>query len=66
VKTLLPVSPDIYRILERFDYIHIVEENLNGIYREILYGQAQVPGVFGVNKIGQMITPSEIIKSLDK
>lgn len=64
VQTLLPVAPKIYDILDRFERLHIVEENLNGIYREILFGKAQRKHIKGVNKIGTMISPSEIINSV--
>ena len=66
VKTLLPVAPVLYEIFDRFERIHIVEENLNGIYREILFGKAPKKKVFGVTTIGAMITPPEIIKSVEQ
>jgi len=64
VQTLLPVAPVIYEILQRFNRLHIVEENLNGIYKEILFGKSPNQNIKGVNKIGTMITPSEIINSV--
>lgn len=64
VQTLLPVAPKLFEIMDAYDRIHIVEENLNGIYKEILFGKANHPNIRGVNKIGNMISPSEIIKSI--
>jgi 2-oxoglutarate ferredoxin oxidoreductase subunit alpha len=64
VQTLLPVAPELYDIMDRFDRLHIVEENLNGIYREILFGKGQSKRIKGVNQIGKMITPNEIINSV--
>lgn len=65
VQTLLPVAPELFEIMDAYERLHIVEENLNGIYREILFGKAQRPHIKGVNKIGNMISPSEIIKSIE-
>ena len=39
-----------------------VEENISGIYKEIIYGKNQPAKVSSVNKIGSLIGPSEIIK----
>jgi len=64
VQTLLPVPPKVFEILDSYERVHFVEENLNGIYREIIYGKAPRKNVFSVNKIGSMITPEEIINSL--
>jgi 2-oxoglutarate ferredoxin oxidoreductase subunit alpha len=64
VQTLLPVAPKLYDIMDRYDRIHIAEENLSGVYREILFGKAPKAGLFGINKIASMITPSEIINSV--
>jgi 2-oxoglutarate ferredoxin oxidoreductase subunit alpha len=64
VQTLLPVASKLYEIMDSYDRIHIVEENLNGIYKEILFGKANRPHIKGVNKIGNMISPSEIINSI--
>lgn len=64
VQTLLPVAAEIYEIMDKFERLHIVEENLSGVYREILFGKSQRPNIRGVNKIGTMITPAEIINSV--
>jgi 2-oxoglutarate ferredoxin oxidoreductase subunit alpha len=64
VQTLLPVASSIYRIFDRYERLHIVEENLSGVYREILFGKGPRNHIKGVNKIGNMITPSEIVNSV--
>ena len=61
VKTLLPFPPAILDILERYEKQVFVEENLPGLLRELVYGQARRKNTRSVNKIGSMITPSEII-----
>ena len=64
VKTLLPVPPEVVEIINRYPDVVFVEENLNGIYCDIIYGQNIPAGVKKVNKIGNMISPYEIIKTL--
>lgn len=59
-KTLLPVSPAYLDILARYPLITIVEENLKGELRELLFGASGRKGVKGVNRIAQMINPTEI------
>ncbi|MBW6460582.1 MAG: hypothetical protein K0B08_08415 [Bacteroidales bacterium] len=65
MKTLLPVHSKYYEICNDYDHIIIAEENLEGELRKIMFGQADSPRVSGVNKIGQMIEPGEIIKALE-
>ena len=62
-KTLLPVSDQYLDIFERYQKVIIVEENLNGQYRQILFGKAGRKGVTGVNGIAKMISP-EAIKTM--
>ncbi len=60
-KTLFPV-PALYReILQKYRQVVIAEENLNGQVRQVLFGTMQRPGVTGVNAVGRMITPEEIV-----
>lgn len=63
-KTLFPVSPSYFEIMGHYSRVIIVEENLNGQYREILFGQSRRKGLSGVNKIGSMISPEEIIREV--
>ena len=64
MKTLLPVPPRIYELLDAYEHIVVVEENIAGLLRELLYGNRQDGRVFGVNKIGNMITPQEIAEGV--
>ncbi len=60
LKTILPMNPKIFDIFKRFKKVVIAEENHSGLLTEILYGHNIPKNVFRVNKIGSMITPSEI------
>jgi 2-oxoglutarate ferredoxin oxidoreductase subunit alpha len=64
VKTLLPVSDKIYEIIEKYTKVFIAEENLTGQYREILFGSKCPAHVKGINAIGEMIEPKEIMKEV--
>lgn len=64
VKTLLPVSEKITKIIDSYQNITFVEENIGGQYKEIIYGKVNRSNIKQVNKIGFMISPSDIIKEL--
>ena len=64
VKSLLPVAPVIYDIIDRYDKVVIAEENLTGQYKEILFGNRPVKHIKQVNKMGNMIHPQEIIDAV--
>jgi len=64
VKSLLPVAPAIYDIIDRYDNVVIAEENLTGQYKEILFGSRPVKQIKQVNKMGNMINPQEIIDAV--
>ena len=64
VKSLLPVSPEIYDIMNKYDQIIIAEENLTGQLKEILFGVRPVNYVKQVNKVGNMINPQEIVQTV--
>ncbi len=59
-KTLFPVPPKYFEILGRYKKVVIAEENLQGQYREILFGKRGRDGVRGVTAVGRLITPEEI------
>jgi hypothetical protein len=61
----LPVPSDIFEILDRYPRILIVEENLPGLLRELLFGQQKSERIQRINKIGNMITPLEIIEGVE-
>lgn len=64
VKTMLPVSEKITQIMDSYPQITFVEENIGGQYKEIIYGKLPRKNIKQVNKIGFMISPSDIIKEL--
>ena len=64
MKTLLPVPPRIYELLAAYRHVVVVEENIVGLLRELLYGNHQHDRIHGVNKIGHMITPQEIAEGV--
>ena len=61
LKTILPVPENILSILEYYEKVFIVEENLSGLLREILFGIQSQSNIYGINKIGEMISPEDII-----
>jgi len=65
MKTLCPISPKYFEICRKYERIVIAEENLDGELRRIMFGQAESETITGVNKIGQMIEPGEILKALE-
>jgi len=64
IKSLLPVSPEIYKILDAYDEVTIAEENLTGQLKEILFGVRGVSNIKQVNKMGHMISPDEIVQTV--
>jgi len=64
VKTLLPVSKKIIGIIESYENVTFVEENISGQYEEIIFGALSKEHINKVNKIGSLISPSDIEKEL--
>ena len=64
VKTLLPVPKKIIEIINSYKKVTFVEENISGQYEKIIYGVASKVNVKSVNKIGSLISPSELEKEL--
>jgi len=63
-KTILPV-PEIYTdILSGYRRIIFAEENIDGQLRILIFGTAGRKGVSGVNVIGKMISPENIISEV--
>ncbi|MCX7875733.1 MAG: hypothetical protein N2321_06120 [Melioribacteraceae bacterium] len=65
-KTIIPFSKELIEIIKSYKHIMIVEENLSGLLSKLIYGIETPENVTKVNKIGSMITPSEIIKEVEK
>jgi len=66
LKSLLPVSEKVYSIIDKYPETIIAEENLNGQLKEILFGQRPLKSLKQVNKMGNMITPNEILEVLNQ
>lgn len=66
VKTLFPIPPVYFEIAARYDRIVVVEENLLGSYRKLLFGARPDSRILGVNTIGQLITPDDILEVLSR
>lgn len=65
-KTLIPL-PGIYlKVLKQYKHVVIAEENYTGQLKQLLFGVNVPENVHSVNKIGNMIDPSEIIEEVKK
>lgn len=62
VKTLLPVAPEIFSIIENYKTCYFVEENIGGQYKELIFGKQSKPNVKQINKMGHMISPEDVLK----
>lgn len=60
-KTLFPIPSVYYDIMDRYNKVIMVEENLNAQYARILFGHRLPSKIATVGSIGKMITPQEII-----
>jgi len=63
-KTLLPIPDDYYRICRKYERVVIAEENLNGQYRQLMFGVQSPTNIVGVNEFGNMINPVQIKKAI--
>ncbi len=63
-KTLLPVSPSYFEIINKYKRVVIAEENFSGQYKKILFGEAGNEKVSAVNGFAAMITPAKIIEEI--
>jgi 2-oxoglutarate ferredoxin oxidoreductase subunit alpha len=65
-KTLLPVPDVYYSIFEKYDRVIFAEENYTGQYRQIMMGARHDHKFSGINGIGKMITPDEIMEEVKR
>ena len=61
VKTLFPIPIEYYNIVDEYNKIIFAEENLTGQYRKAMFGNQPSNKISGVNKMGKMIDPEEIV-----
>ncbi len=65
ILTLFPLPErQIRRAAERVAHVVVAEENMSGQYRSVIAQLLEGKKLSGVNKIGSMITPAEIVKAL--
>jgi 2-oxoglutarate ferredoxin oxidoreductase subunit alpha len=63
-RTLLPVADAYYDILGRYPHIVFAEENVQGQFASILFGERLPAGVKVVGDIGRMVRPDEISEAV--
>jgi 2-oxoglutarate ferredoxin oxidoreductase subunit alpha len=63
-RTLLPLPPVYYEIIERYPRIVVAEENVQAQLARLLFGQQLPHKVRAVTGIGQMISPAQIIREV--
>lgn len=63
-KTLFPVPDDYSRIIKKYKNIFVAEENLNGQYKQILFGNFSGENVRGINSVAKMISPLMIVNEV--
>jgi len=62
VKTLLPVASKINDIIHSYKKVVFAEDNINGQYAKIIFGDRLPNHVSFVGAIGKMLSPKEIIE----
>lgn len=62
VKTMLPVPPKVFEIIEKYERITFAEENMTGMYKEMLFGKQNSKKIKTATKFGTMLSPREIEK----
>ncbi len=65
-KTLCPIPQAYLDTMERYRRVVIAEENQDGQFRQLLFGRRGRAGVSGVNAVGRMIDPHDIIKEVEQ
>lgn len=60
-KTLFPIPDVYYQIMDKYQKVIMVEENINAQYARILFGHRLPSKIVPIGAIGKMITPHEII-----
>lgn len=65
IHSLFPIPvKKLLRAMEGVETVLVAEENLSGLYRSVLERYCHGKTVRGVNKIGSMITPEEILGAM--
>ncbi|MDP2036833.1 MAG: hypothetical protein Q8L04_05585 [Ignavibacteria bacterium] len=66
VKTIIPFAKELMTIINGYENVIFAEENLTGLLVKMVYGNNPPKNVTKVNRIGSMISPSEIIKETER
>ncbi|MDP3582763.1 MAG: hypothetical protein Q8S39_12590 [Ignavibacteria bacterium] len=66
VKTIIPFAKELMTIINEYENVIFAEENLTGLLVKMIYGNNPPKNVTKVNRIGSMISPSEIIKETER
>jgi 2-oxoglutarate ferredoxin oxidoreductase subunit alpha len=64
-RTLLPVPPVYYALLDRYRRVVIAEENLQGQFVRLLFGHRLPEKVRPVTGIGRMVPPDRIVQEVE-
>jgi len=65
VKTILPISQKIYNIIDSYKTVTFAEENMTGMFKEMIFGKRNNLNVKTATKFGSMLTPSDIEKIIN-
>jgi 2-oxoglutarate ferredoxin oxidoreductase subunit alpha len=63
-RTLVPVLAAYYKIIDRYRRVVFAEENLQGQFASMLFGDRLPEKMRVVGDIGHMITPSQIVREV--
>ncbi|OGU65943.1 MAG: hypothetical protein A2499_07540 [Stygiobacter sp. RIFOXYC12_FULL_38_8] len=66
IKTIIPFAKELMTIINQYENVIFAEENLTGLLVKMVYGNNPPKNVTKVNRIGSMISPSEIIKETER
>jgi len=65
ILSLFPLPrKEIARAIAGVERVIVAEENISGLYRSVLQPYLEFRQVWGVNKVGSMITPNEILDAI--
>jgi len=64
IKTLIPLATEIFALIDTYEEVFFVEENLNGQLQEIMFGKRPPDKIKRICKLGSMIAPAEIVNPL--
>lgn len=62
VKTLIPIAESLYAIIEKYEKVVFAEDNINGQFAKIMFGEKLPAHISFVGAIGKMLSPKDIIE----